>query len=199
MAEMTRREVLQGVVALFGGAALKDVDGLLARYGEPARAAVMRVGIGPFTAADIAFLDEVAGTILPETGTPGAKAAKTGAFMALMVTDTYSEPDQQVFRDGMKSLDETCRKAHGTGFMKATPAQRKTLLESVDREQYDYTRQKKSDDPPHYFRQMKWLSLQGYFTSEVGYTQAMRYLETPGRFDPCVPCSPGEKIWASHA
>ena len=199
MPEMTRREVVQGVVAMFGGAALLDVDGFLARYGEPARAAVMRAGIGPFTAADIAFLDEVAETILPKTDTPGAKAAKTGAFMALMVTDTYSERDQQVFRDGMMALDEACRKAHGKRFVKATPAARLALLESLDREQHEYTGQKKSDDPPHYFRQMKGLSLHGYFTSEVGYTQAMRYLETPGRFDPCVPYGAGERIWASHA
>ena len=27
----------------------------------------------------------------------------------------------------------------------------------------------------------------GFFTSEVGCTQALRYIETPGRFDPCVP------------
>jgi hypothetical protein len=27
----------------------------------------------------------------------------------------------------------------------------------------------------------------------------MRYTETPGRFDPCAPYSPGEKTWAPHA
>jgi len=46
---------------------------------------------------------------------------------------------------------------------------------------------------------MKELSLLGYFTSEIGYTEAMRYLETPGRFDPCAPYEDGETIWASHA
>jgi hypothetical protein len=196
---MDRREAIQGMIAMFGGATLLDVEGFLARYGDAARAAVIRTGVGPFTAQDIAFLDEVADTILPETGTPGAKAAKTGAFMALMVTDTCSERDQQVFRDGMTSLEEACRKAHGAGFMKATPAGRVALVQSLDREQYDYTRQKSADAPHHYFRQMKWLSLQGYFTSEIGYTQAMRYMETPGRFDPCAPYTAGETIWASHA
>lgn len=198
MREPSRREVLQGIIAAFSVTAL-DVDGFMARYGDAARAIVMRRGVGPFTVADIAFLDEVAETILPETGTPGAKAAATGAFMALMVADTFSEQDQQVFRDGMKSLDEACRAAHGHGFMAATPTARLALLEPLDREQYDYTRQKATDAPQHYFRQMKRLSLQGYFTSETGYTQALRYLETPGRFDPCVPYTAGERIWASHA
>jgi hypothetical protein len=53
--------------------------------------------------------------------------------------------------------------------------------------------------PTSYFRMMKELALLGYFTSEIGCTQALRYAETPGRYDPCVPYKPGEKAWASHA
>jgi hypothetical protein len=55
------------------------------------------------------------------------------------------------------------------------------------------------DAPAHYFRMMKELALLGYFTSEIGYTQAMRYRETPGRYDPDVPHAPGDKSWAPHA
>ena len=72
----------------------------------------MAQGVGAFTAADVALLDEIADTILPETSTPGAKAASTGAFMALMVTDVYTDANQQVFRDGMTALDAACRAAH---------------------------------------------------------------------------------------
>ena len=46
---------------------------------------------------------------------------------------------------------------------------------------------------------MKELALLGYFTSEIGATQALRYTETPGRYDPCIPYTPGEKAWAAHA
>ena len=77
-------------------------------------------GTGAFSAADVALLDEIAETILPETSTPGAKAAKTGAFMALMVTSAYSERDRNVFRDGMTRLDDACKAATGVGFMSAT-------------------------------------------------------------------------------
>lgn len=55
------------------------------------------------------------------------------------------------------------------------------------------------DEPAHYFRMLKELALLGYFTSEIGYTRAMRYIEAPGRFDPCAPYAPGDKSWASHA
>jgi len=59
--------------------------------------------VGAFTAQDVALLDEVADTILPETKTPGAKAAHVGPFMALMVTDTYDEQQQGIFRDGIRN------------------------------------------------------------------------------------------------
>jgi len=58
---------------------------------------------------------------------------------------------------------------------------------------------KAANSPAHYFRMMKELALLAYFTSEIGCTQAMRYVETPGRFEPCVPYSAGETSWAKHA
>src|SRR5690606_14637450 len=57
----------------------------------------------------------------------------------------------------------------------------------------------RAEPPVHYFRMIKELALLGYFTSEIGYNQAMRYVESPGRFDPCVPYTEGETIWAAHA
>jgi hypothetical protein len=170
----------------------------------------------PFTAEDIAFLDEVAETILPQTSTPGAKAAKTGAFMALVVTDSYSPRDRKIFREGMRKLDTASRQANGVSLLAATPQQRLAVLEVVDREQKIeglqlrvrraikraeafLTDQREEAAPAHYFRMMKELALLGYFTSEIGCTQAQRYVESPGRFDPCVPYHPGEKAWAPHA
>ena len=138
-----RREAVRRVSALLGGIAvvgsrplsfLAD-DDVHARVAEIAQAGK---GVGPFTAADVAFLDEVAETMLPATSTPGAKAARVGPFMALMVNDTYYDKDQRIFREGMKKIDDESRKANGAGFMKATPRQRLALLERLDREQKTY-------------------------------------------------------------
>lgn len=221
---ISRREAVLRVTVLLGGVALVGGSALFTACGEqePKKANPE----GPFTAEDIAFLDEVADTILPPTSTPGAKAAKTGAFMALMVTDAYGAKDREIFRKGMTTLDAATQKAHNVSFMKATPEQRLAVLEVIDRDQKSYSDglreaqrtkslawlndQRKNaapgsataitENPPaHYFRMMKELALLGYFTSEIGCTQAQRYAETPGRYDPCVPYKPGEKGWASHA
>lgn len=210
---LTRREAVGRVAALLGGAALVGGDRLAAHAVDPALLAQAAAqGAGVFSAADVALLDEIAETILPETTTPGAKAAKTGAFMALMVTDVYTETARQVFRDGLARMDEACRAAHGVGFVQATPAQRLALVEALDLEQRMVMEERApggrsrapappaaGDEPPHYFRMMKELALFGYFTSEIGCTRAQRYAETPGRFDPCAPHAPGDRSWSAHA
>ena len=200
-----RREAIRRVSVLLGGMVLVSETALLEACNRDRGAAP--AGAAAFSPNDVASLDEVAETILPETSTPGAKAAKCGAFLALMVTDTYSDGDQQVFKNGLQQLDTACRQMHKTGFMAATPAQRLALLEQIDKEQKAYMDDREAkrtpgtspETPPHYFRMMKELTLLGYFTSEIGYTKAMRYVEAPGRFDPCAPYKPGETSWAQHA
>lgn len=197
-----RREAVKRVSFMLGGLALVgSSSGLLTACSNADRKAVATAGsAGTFNADDIAFLDEVSDTILPTTAkSPGAKAAQTGAFMALMVTDTYSPEDQKIFRDGMVALNDASKKANGGAtFMAATPEQRTALLTALDKEQFDFQKVKK-DQPQHYFRMMKELSMLGFFTSEIGYTKAMRYKESPGPFQPCVPYTKGETQWASHA
>ncbi len=204
---MDRREAIKRVSVMLGGAALVGGSSLLTACAPPDKsvATVTKDTLSttsnftPFTAQEIALLDEVADTILPDTKTPGAKAAKTGAFMAVMVTDAYDAKDQAIFRDGMTKLDAASQATNKTTFMAATPAQRLAVLETLDKEQKGYMDTKKPDDPAHYFRMMKELTLLGYFTSEIGVTKAQRYVESPGRFDPCLPYAKGETAWASHA
>ena len=210
---LTRREAVQRVAALLGGAALVGGDRLFAFPFEPAVIEkAMAQGAGALTVADVALLDEIAETILPETSTPGAKAAKVGAFMALMVSEAYDEPTRRVFQQGLRQLDEACRRAHAVPFMQASAAQRLALVEALDREQHAVMEDRapkqrvrapgappESDEPAHYFRMMKELTLLGYFTSEIGCTRAMRYVESPGRFDPNAPHARGDRSWAPHA
>lgn len=192
-----RREAIRRVSALLGSVAL--VGGSALWTGCRGDGAPGTSAAGSFTPGDVELLDEIADTILPETGTPGAKAAAVGPFMALMVTDCYDERDQQIFRTGMRQLDEVSRKTNGKPFVSSAPSARLALLETLDREQKAYMDARKPADPPHYFRMMKELALLGYFTSEIGYTRAMRYAESPGRLDPCTPYKSGETSWAPHA
>ena len=189
---MNRREAVSRVALLLGGTVIGAeffLSGCKAekKYG----------GSLNFTPEDIAYLDEIAETIIPKTDTPGAKEAKVGEFMTVMVKDCYDEKQQKVFLEGMTKLNEACSKKHGHGFMEATPEQRKAVLIDLDNEQKDYTKNKKREDDPHYFALMKQLTLLGFFTSKPGATQALRYVAVPGRYEGCMPYKKGDKAWAT--
>ncbi|MET0392203.1 MAG: gluconate 2-dehydrogenase subunit 3 family protein [Chitinophagaceae bacterium] len=184
---MDRKEAIRYISLLLGGT-LVGASSFLAGCAAP--------GTKSFSASDMDYLDEIAETILPETTTPGARAAQAGQFMALMVSDCYDENEQAIFRKGMQTLNERSAEKYGNPFMKLTPAQRHALLVQVDDEQKAYTTTQKDNDPVHYFRMMKELALLGYFTSKPGCTQAKRYMPVPGKYVGCVPYQKGDKVIA---
>ena len=131
---ITRREAVARVAFLLGGAALIGGSSLI----TGCRTEKTEAAFTPFTTDEVAYLDEIADTILPATSTPGAKAAKTGEFMARMVTDSYSLEDEKTFRAGMVKLNDASKAANGgKTFMQATPQQRLALLKTLDKEQFD--------------------------------------------------------------
>jgi hypothetical protein len=168
-----------------------------------------------FTQDNVAFLNEVADTILPTTSSPGAKAANVGAFMGVMVRDCYTPADQKTFIDGIAKLNDAANKKSGSKFIDLTPQQRTDLLTDLDKEQKDFTAKRDkaiaadlakhkanpayvaAELPKHYFRMVKELTLLGYFTSEIGATKALRYIAVPGHYDGNIPYKKGDKAWAT--
>ena len=113
---MNRRDALSRVALLLGGSIIGAEVFLSGcktstKYGDSLN----------FSPDDIAYLDEIAETILPATSTPGAKEAKVGEFMTVWVKDCYEEKDQKIFLEGMKKLDEASTKKNSKSFMESTP------------------------------------------------------------------------------
>jgi hypothetical protein len=191
---MNRREALSSVALLLGGTIIGAEMFLSGCTNADKNIGTAGLNFSP---EDISFLDEVGDTIIPRTDTPGAKDAKIGDFMHTIVRDCYDEKQQKIFIDGMSSLDKASKQKSGKYFLEASPDERKALLTELDKEQMAYTAKKKPEDPPHYFRMMKELTIWGYFTSEPGATQALRYIAVPGRYEGCIPYKKGDKAWAT--
>jgi hypothetical protein len=189
---MNRREAISAVSLLLGGAVIGS-EFLLTGCKNPQANTSETL---TFDKDKVAMLDEVGETILPATSTPGAKAAKIGDYMQVIVTDCYEDKNQKIFMEGLGKINEASKKKFDKPFMEIDAKQKNALLVELDNEQKEYMKKKKSDDPSHYFRMMKELTLLGYFTSEIGCTQALRFVEVPTRFDGCVPYKKGDKAWA---
>jgi hypothetical protein len=187
--DMSRREAVRRIALLLGGAMVAS-EAILRGQSAPGKASAEA-----FTQADRELLDEIGEAIIPATDIPGAKAAGIGAFMAMMVADCYSEREHAVFREGLAKVEQACVSRFGRPFLAATPEERGALAAELDSQRGAYEAKKGKDEPAHYFRMMKELTVLGYFSSEIGCTRAVRYVEVPGRFDADIPYRKGDPAW----
>ncbi|MGF2411875.1 gluconate 2-dehydrogenase subunit 3 family protein [Ferruginibacter sp.] len=204
---MERRELLKMIAVLTGGVVIGGDVFLSGCTAKEADAST-------FSADNIALLNEIGETIIPATNTPGAKAAKVGEFMKIIVTDCYTTEQQKVFGEGLAGLNAACEKANGKSFMDCTADQRKSFLIALEKEAKEYNKQRDEKEkeakekakvtmdpdfvvaPSHYYTMVKQLSIWGYFSSEIGQKQALRHLPVPGRYDGNLPYKKGDKAWA---
>lgn len=169
-----------------------------------------------FTADQDATIAELADTIIPTTKTPGAKAAKVNEIIDIIVKDCYREPEQRAFIEGLARTNKLSQDAYGKAFAQLDSTQRIEIVKKLEAEakqqradmantkkvqagaaQNDVQMPKeKQKSVTPFFTMMKDLTLTGYFTSEIGATQALEYVAVPGRYDGCVPLKPGQKAWA---
>lgn len=198
---MKRRDAL-GRVALMMGGALSAPTLLAFLEGCRSAEETSSAMTFPFSADRKSIVSEVAELIIPKTDTPGAKDAKVGEFIELMLKDCYANKDQESFEKGLKELEKK-------DFLKASPAEQTTILKEMEtatreemakagEEKKKYTEAGKeyTEAGVPFFRLIKELTLLGYFTSEQGATQALEYVAVPGRYDGCVDLKPGQKAWA---
>jgi len=156
------------------------------------------------------MVEEIAERIIPATDTPGAKEAKVPEFILLTLADCYSMADQDRFFQGLDALDAQAKKTYNNSFLDLKKAEQTALLTQVEKSAKDEAAaQKKKDDAaklegikvepadPGFFQMMKELTVVGYFSSEMGATQALSYVHVPGSYNGCTDLEPNQKTWAT--
>lgn len=186
---MNRREAVWRIAVLMGGAM---VGGEVFLSGQTLPGKAVTEG---FTDEDRALLDEIGETIIPATAIPGAKAVGIGAFMAMMVTDCYNDRQHATFKAGLGRINEAARAKWGKPFVACSAEERTALANQLDAEQKAHHAAKSASEEAHYFRMMKELSVLGFFSSQVGATQAVHYVEVPGSYNGNVPYKKGDGAW----
>ncbi|MBV2225336.1 MULTISPECIES: gluconate 2-dehydrogenase subunit 3 family protein [Sphingobacterium] len=188
---MNRREALKNVAFIVGGSVI-GANLFLQGCTRPASKEVASL----FEGDTPDFLGELAEAILPKTSTPGAKEAGVGQFIPVMIRDCYEEKDQKAFMDGLNGVDDRAQKEFKKGFAELSAEEKLQFVNNYDKEANEYQSNKKEGDANHFFTMLKQLTLTGYFTSEVGMKQALRFVKIPGKFDGNYPYKKGDKAWA---
>jgi hypothetical protein len=164
---MDRRKAFQRISLLLGGVALAPE--LLARALSD-----VSVSAGTVPADRLRLLDEMAETIIPATDTPGAKAAKVGEFIIHALETCLPSERRRAFYEGLERAEAACNSKFGRSFADCTDSQRIAFFTELEKQPAD------TEGVPPFFTALKMLTLHGYFTSEIGATQALNYDPVPG-------------------
>lgn len=186
---MDRRQALKNVAYIMGGAISATTMSVLFESFTVIDSNGKSLG---FLATDEEILAEFAEIIIPTTASsPGAKAAGLGSFIPRLIKDCYPSDLQLIFVNGYKSMLEKCRNDFKKEFMQLSKEEQIHLMNDLREEAIA------TNKTPSFFLLARDLTILGYFSSEIGCTQAREYLPVPGRYDGSVDYKPGQKAWAT--
>ena len=119
-------------------------------------------------------VDVICEIVIPQTGTPGARAAKVPQFIDLLLAQRETQM-QSGIAAGLRWLDQRSRELFGRDFVDASPEQQIDLLTRIS-----------SPDSLEatlgqvFFNQIKNLTAFGYYTSKEGLEQELGYAGPQG-------------------
>ena len=196
---MQRRELFR---LLGTGAALPVFDSnLIAMFQDahPKSNYTLRT-LSPHQNATVVTMTDL---IIPETETPGAKAVRVNEFIDLILTEWAHEDERKNFLSGLDDVDKRSNAIFGKNFIDVAPVQQEILLRELD-QRYAIDREDRATHPfvrrihnpqltGDFFGVVKRLTLYGYYTSEVGFTQELRKQIIPGAYHGCTPVTGASK------
>jgi hypothetical protein len=129
-----------------------------------------------FTPAELLVISRLTDLIIPPTETPGAAAAGVPQYIDLVVTE---DPKlQDIFRRGLPRLDTMSESMFSSSaFLQLTEAQQVEILTSLSEaaEQKAPPKQNVAGGDAAFFKAIKSLTADGYYTSRIGLLQELGY------------------------
>jgi hypothetical protein len=198
---MQRREALR---LLMTGSLLPAMPtGLLALFqgAHPASGYALRTLNAHQNDTVVAMIDQ----IIPATDTPGAKAARVNEFIDVILTEWANDEERRNFLSGLADVEKQSNALFGKDFADASLEQQITLLRSLDESAaVARARSEGKTRPPFwepqgrdtqmqddFFTVFKKMTVHGYYTSEIGFSQELKLQIIPGAQHGCIPAARG--------
>jgi len=175
----TRRDTLKIIGAIGSTCAFpfsaNDLYGQQEHHHHPPASTPVQPARGPynpkfFTTREFETVSRIADLIIPPTDTPGAVAAGVPEYIDYVVSNNRQH--EKPMRQGIKWLHHQARKRHHKRFVELAEEQQIELLaplsDAVDRNEMKTECQR-------FFRTIKSMTADGYYTSPIGLVQELGY------------------------
>lgn len=160
--------------------------------------------VNAFSPEKRALVSAMAETLMPRTDTPGAIDAQVPKFLELLYDQWMAEPEKQLFDKGLADTDKQALAAHGKIFTDCDVSEQKAVLEKMEEEQgehpwFNFGGASVANDQENipFMALFKEITVVGFFMSEVGAQQVLRYDMMPGNFDGDTSLDYDDSSWAS--
>jgi Gluconate 2-dehydrogenase subunit 3 len=158
------------------GASLLPLPAMAAPQAAPAEAALLdkpktKSAARFFTPAQYTMVEELSETIIPaDSHSGGAKAAKVADYIEQVLRERAGEDQQSVWREGLRLVDTMSQHYNGKSFVDSSSDERIAVLTVLsDNEHMIELPEVK------FFRDLKQLTVFGYYTSRIGIHDEMEY------------------------
>ncbi len=202
---MERREFLQCAAILLTGATASQLGFTLSDEQRAYMASAPNYNLGAvdyFSTEQRRIVAAMSEIVIPRTDTPGAIDAGVPRFIELMAADWMNDQERAILQDGLQYMASRIPEEYGKPFPDLTTEQQLKIMEALedaasDSDWYAFGNVQRAfiSDAP-FICQIKELVAWGFFTSEKGSTQVLRYEAMPMTFDGDIPLSPDDSTWA---
>ncbi len=168
-------------------------------------------GVRTMNAHQNATVITISELILPQTDTPGAKGAKVNEFIDLLLTEWFDAAEKDRFLAGLAAIDTASRKRFNADFISCTPDQQHALMKQFDDAAMSFAHSQRVAiktktaaarpikthpaatpkqlpmETPEFFYMLKKLTIFGYYTSEIGFSQELGDSIIPPGHAGCAP------------
>jgi gluconate 2-dehydrogenase subunit 3-like protein len=131
-----------------------------------------KAGARFFTPAQHTLVEELSETIIPaDSHSGGAKAAKVADFIEQTLRESTDEQQKATWREGLRLIESMSQHYNGKSFVAASPEERIAVLQVLS------DNENLTELPEvQFFRELKRLTVRGYYTSKIGIHDELEYL-----------------------
>lgn len=187
----SRRDTIKQLALLFGiSLSSSSLSALAASFTSPRD--LKRRSKTLLNAQQFALVRQLGELIIPTTDTPGAIAAGVHDFINYQLVYCFSKEDQAIHLKNLDRIASMAQKEFGKDFIAATKEQQIDFLTRMEKPVEPFI-----NDDRYYFKNLKSLVIFGYYTSEIGATQELRYLPIPGGYKGNIKFKDVGRSWAT--
>lgn len=140
------------------------------------------------------LLTKAVDLIIPTTDTPGAVDAAVPQMIDQFIAKKVLKQEEiDALKNGLEQMNKDAQAKHSKDFADLNDAAAFAMLQG-----YDEAAHGKNAVEDHFFSSLKYLTVFGFGTSELGATQHLSYNQIPGNYDGCISLEEaGGVTWAT--